>query len=58
MPPRLVAVSKGQPVDLVQEAYSYGLRHFGENYVSVHAITLVSIFMAQLSCLIGPRATK
>lgn len=38
LPPRLVAVSKGQPVDLVQEAYSYGVRHFGENYVSIHAL--------------------
>lgn len=38
MPPRLVAVSKGQPVYIVQEAYSYGARHFGENYVSVHTL--------------------
>lgn len=41
MPPRLVAVSKGQTVDLVQEAYSYGIRHFGENYVSVHTYYLL-----------------
>ena len=34
-PPRLVAVSKGRSVDLMQEAYSYGARHFGENYVCV-----------------------
>ena len=30
---RLVAVSKKQPVALIQEAYAAGHRHFGENYV-------------------------
>ena len=34
LPPRLVAVSKGRPVGLVEEAYGCGVRHFGENYVS------------------------
>ncbi|XP_065919292.1 pyridoxal phosphate homeostasis protein-like [Dysidea avara] len=33
VPPRLVAVSKRQPVQKVQAAYAEGLRHFGENYV-------------------------
>ncbi|XP_066236424.1 pyridoxal phosphate homeostasis protein [Saccopteryx leptura] len=31
--PRLVAVSKTKPVDMVIEAYSHGQRTFGENYV-------------------------
>lgn len=31
--PRVVAVSKGHPVDKVLEAYEQGLRDFGENYV-------------------------
>ena len=34
LPPRLVAASKGQPVGLIQDAYDYGVGHFGENYVS------------------------
>lgn len=32
--PRLVAVSKTKPPDMVVEAYRRGQRHFGENYVS------------------------
>lgn len=32
--PRLVAVSKTKPVELVIEAYKAGQRHFGENYVN------------------------
>jgi pyridoxal phosphate enzyme (YggS family) len=32
-PPRLVAVSKLQPVSAILAAYSQGCRHFGENYV-------------------------
>jgi pyridoxal phosphate enzyme (YggS family) len=32
-PPRLVAVSKLQPVAAVLAAYAQGCRHFGENYV-------------------------
>lgn len=32
--PRLVAVSKTKPPDLVVEAYRRGQRNFGENYVS------------------------
>eukprot|EP00741_Cyanophora_paradoxa_P018055 tig00021037_g17435.t1 len=32
-PPRLVAVSKTKPVELLQGAYDAGQRHFGENYV-------------------------
>ncbi|XP_030057817.1 pyridoxal phosphate homeostasis protein isoform X1 [Microcaecilia unicolor] len=31
--PRLVAVSKTKPVDMVIEAYAQGQRYFGENYV-------------------------
>lgn len=32
--PRLVAVSKTKPPDMVVEAYRQGQRNFGENYVS------------------------
>ena len=32
-PPRLVAVSKTKPVELLQAAYDAGQRDFGENYV-------------------------
>lgn len=31
--PRLVAVSKIMPVEVVMEAYKENQRHFGENYV-------------------------
>jgi hypothetical protein len=31
--PRLVAVGKTKPVELLREAYDAGHRHFGENYV-------------------------
>ncbi len=31
--PRLVAVSKTKPVELLKEAYEAGQRVFGENYV-------------------------
>ncbi|CAJ0572577.1 unnamed protein product, partial [Mesorhabditis spiculigera] len=31
--PRLVAVSKTKPADLIKECYDVGQRHFGENYV-------------------------
>lgn len=31
--PRLVAVSKTKPPDMILSAYNSGLRHFGENYV-------------------------
>jgi hypothetical protein len=33
--PRLVAVSKTKPVDMIVEAYQAGHRHFGENYIQV-----------------------
>lgn len=33
-PPRLVAVSKTKPAEVLQEAYDAGQRHFGENYVN------------------------
>lgn len=32
--PRLVAVSKTKPPEMVVEAYQQGQRNFGENYVS------------------------
>lgn len=35
MSPRLVAVSKTKPPDMVVEAYRQGQRNFGENYVSI-----------------------
>ncbi|KAL8560273.1 hypothetical protein ACOMHN_006004 [Nucella lapillus] len=31
--PRLVAVSKTKPAEMIMEAYASGQRHFGENYV-------------------------
>lgn len=31
--PRLVAVSKTKPKELIVAAYNVGQRHFGENYV-------------------------
>ena len=34
MQPRLVAVSKTKPAEMVIDAYSHGQRSFGENYVS------------------------
>ena len=36
--PRLVAVSKTKPKELVQEAYDAGHRDFGENYVQARPI--------------------
>jgi pyridoxal phosphate enzyme (YggS family) len=30
---RLIAVSKTKPIDMIQEAYDYGLRDFGENKI-------------------------
>jgi len=30
---QLLAVSKTKPVSLIKQAYQFGLRHFGENYV-------------------------
>ncbi|XP_017756238.1 PREDICTED: proline synthase co-transcribed bacterial homolog protein [Eufriesea mexicana] len=32
--PRLVAVSKLKPIELIVEAYNVGQKHFGENYVN------------------------
>uniref|UniRef100_A0A8C3ZDP3 Pyridoxal phosphate homeostasis protein n=1 Tax=Denticeps clupeoides TaxID=299321 RepID=A0A8C3ZDP3_9TELE len=34
IPPRLVAVSKTKPAEMVMEAYQQGQRNFGENYVN------------------------
>eukprot|EP00959_Pyramimonas_sp_CCMP1952_P289005 6044254-Pyramimonas_sp.AAC.1 len=39
--PRLVAVSKTKPKELLQEAYDAGQRVFGENYVQVRSIEYV-----------------
>lgn len=33
VPPRLVAVSKTKPKEMIIEAYEAGQRHFGENYI-------------------------
>uniref|UniRef100_A0A8C5RMC1 Pyridoxal phosphate binding protein n=1 Tax=Laticauda laticaudata TaxID=8630 RepID=A0A8C5RMC1_LATLA len=33
IPPRLVAVSKTKPAEMVIEAYNHGQRSFGENYI-------------------------
>lgn len=38
VPPRLVAVSKTKPPEMVVEAYRHGQRNFGENYVSERAL--------------------
>uniref|UniRef100_A0A667WSX3 Pyridoxal phosphate homeostasis protein n=1 Tax=Myripristis murdjan TaxID=586833 RepID=A0A667WSX3_9TELE len=38
LPPRLVAVSKTKPTELVIEAYRQGQRDFGENYVSSYQL--------------------
>lgn len=35
---KLVAVSKGQSVGKILEAYSYGIRDFGESYVWMYII--------------------
>lgn len=37
--PRLVAVSKTKPPDMVVEAYRQGQRNFGENYVSSERVS-------------------
>lgn len=36
--PRLVAVSKTKPAEMVQDAYDAGHRAFGENYVQVGSV--------------------
>lgn len=48
MQPRLVAVSKTKPAEMVMDAYSHGQRSFGENYVSVPAFA-----GAPALCLLG-----
>uniref|UniRef100_A0A8C6ZFW5 Pyridoxal phosphate homeostasis protein n=1 Tax=Nothoprocta perdicaria TaxID=30464 RepID=A0A8C6ZFW5_NOTPE len=40
--PRLVAVSKTKPADMVIEAYEHGQRSFGENYVSARRPRILS----------------
>ena len=39
-----MAVSKTKPSTAIEEAYNYGQRHFGENYVSCHFVTLSFLF--------------
>lgn len=41
--PRLVAVSKTKPKELVQEAYDAGQRDFGENYVQVCRVAELAV---------------
>ena len=41
--PRLVAVSKTKPKELVQEAYDAGQRDFGENYVQVGCVAEIEV---------------
>ena len=53
--PRLVAVSKTKPKELVQEAYDAGQRDFGENYVQVELLHQRSqqkshLYMVQFAC--------
>ena len=56
MPPRLVAVSKKQPVEKIQLAYQEGgLRHFGENYVRTMIFTLSSDIVRYS---LGPRTER
>lgn len=43
MQPRLVAVSKTKPVEMLKEAYDAGQRVFGENYVQVISFHLQSM---------------
>jgi hypothetical protein len=57
-PPRLVAVSKGQPAELVQEAYGCGVRHFGENYVSVIMDSAVIQVDTPIVFVAGTRAAE
>ena len=45
MQPRLVAVSKTKPKELVQEAYDAGQRDFGENYVQVNISCLALLLV-------------
>ena len=30
---RLVAITKTKPIEIIKEAYDFGIRDFGENYV-------------------------
>ena len=56
MLPRLVAVSKKQPVEKIQLAYREGgLRHFGENYV--RTITFTGN-VKQHVVFVGPRIER
>lgn len=48
--PRLVAVSKTKPKEMILEAYSAGQRHFGENYVQE---LVEKAHDQQVSCLLG-----
>ena len=62
--PRLVAVSKTKPADMVIEAYSHGQRTFGENYVrALFQISFRRVTFAKLlTCLpfhsVGSRTAR
>ncbi len=51
--PRLVAVSKTKPKELIVEAYEAGQRHFGENYVQVREFLKIIFPSNQFSVLAG-----
>ena len=46
--PRLVAVSKTKPVEMIVEAYRVGHRHFGENYIQVRGGNLWVLVMSRV----------
>ena len=58
MQPRLVAVSKTKPIEMLKEAYEAGQRVFGENYVQVKRFPSKEVTRAsvnkdgKISCLI------
>ena len=59
--PRLVAVSKTKPPEMVIEAYRQGQRNFGENYVSPTSLsvqTFMAIKILSSSSLLLPLLSK
>uniref|UniRef100_A0A3Q4GVD9 Pyridoxal phosphate homeostasis protein n=1 Tax=Neolamprologus brichardi TaxID=32507 RepID=A0A3Q4GVD9_NEOBR len=48
VPPRLVAVSKTKPPEMVVEAYKQGQRNFGENYVNLDRVSFPFIQILEL----------
>ena len=55
--PRLVAVSKTKPAELLQEAYDVGHRDFGENYLQVQALLLWVYRRQRTTCIPANHAT-